>query len=83
VGEHDDIGAYINRLGATVGAPSVSVDEAEVVLDLAREVAHASERRFAPVAAYAVGLAAAGLEPAERVEIARRVIDAAKALEDA
>jgi hypothetical protein len=82
VGDHDDIEAYFARLGAVAGTPPVSSEEAASVLDLAREVAHASERRFAPVAAYAVGLAAAGVQPAERTEIALRVIEAAKALDD-
>ena len=51
-------------------APSVSEDEAEAVLELARVVAHApgSERRAAPVTAYLVGLALAGAAPEARAE---------------
>ena len=47
-------------------APSVGKDEAEAVLELARVVAHASERRAAPVSAYLVGLAVAGAAPEAR-----------------
>ena len=47
-------------------APSVGQDEAEAVLELARVVAHASERRAAPVSAYLVGLAVAGAAPEAR-----------------
>jgi hypothetical protein len=48
------------------GAEGVSEDEAEAVLELARVVAHASERRAAPVSAYLAGLALAGTAPARR-----------------
>jgi len=47
-------------------APAVTEDEAEAVLELARVVAHASERRAAPVSAYLVGLAVAGAAPEAR-----------------
>jgi hypothetical protein len=47
-------------------APAVTADEAEAVLELARVVAHASERRAAPVSAYLVGLAVAGAAPEAR-----------------
>ena len=47
-------------------AEGVSEDEAEAVLELARVVAHASERRAAPVSAYLAGLALAGTAPARR-----------------
>jgi hypothetical protein len=47
-------------------APTVDEDEAEAILELARVVAHASERRAAPVSAYLVGLALAGAAPEAR-----------------
>jgi hypothetical protein len=47
-------------------APTVGEDEAEAVLELARVVAHASERRAAPVTAYLVGIAVAGAAPEAR-----------------
>lgn len=51
----------------TLGVQAWDGDEAALVLDLAREVAHSTERRFAPLTAYvlglAVGAAAAGGAP--------------------
>jgi hypothetical protein len=44
----------------------VDADEAEAVLELARVVAHGSERRAAPVTAYLLGLAVAGAAPEAR-----------------
>jgi hypothetical protein len=41
----------------TLGVQAWDGDEAALVLDLAREVAHNTERRFAPLTAYALGLA--------------------------
>jgi Domain of unknown function (DUF6457) len=48
-------------------APAVTEDEAEAVLELARVVAHSSERRAAPVTAYLIGMAVAGAAPEARV----------------
>ncbi len=57
-----------------------SMVEIEALLDYTRAVAHASERKAAPVAAYAVGVAYAALAASERVALLRRAaaaIDAA------
>jgi Domain of unknown function (DUF6457) len=58
----------LERIQSLLGpdAPTVEDDEAEAVLELARVVAHASERRAAPVSAYLVGLALAGAAPEAR-----------------
>ena len=58
----------LERIRSLLGAeaPSLSEDEAEAVLELARVVAHRSERRAAPVSAYLVGLAVAGAAPESR-----------------
>lgn len=59
----------------------VTTAEASELLDLARVVAHRVERRFAPVAAYATGLALDRDEPAEqRAGRIRRVREAAEGL---
>ncbi|MCA1673862.1 MAG: DUF6457 domain-containing protein [Actinobacteria bacterium] len=52
---------------------SLTDDEARRVLDLARVVAHGSERRYAPLAAYLAGKfvgerSSAGVAPAEALE---------------
>jgi hypothetical protein len=58
----------LERIRSMLGpdAPTVSDDEAEAVLELARVVAHSSERRAAPVSAYLIGLAVAGAAPESR-----------------
>lgn len=50
--------------------------ETTALLDFTRAVAHASERKDAPLAAYAIGIAMAGLDPAERVEVLNRAAEA-------
>lgn len=72
--EHEDLEAFFARLAARAGTATVTAAEAEAILDLARVVAHATERRYAPVAAYALGLAMGAAEPPARVEAARRLI---------
>ncbi len=46
---------YAEALGLELGA-----DEADAVLDLARVVAHGSERKFAPLSSYLAGQFVAG-----------------------
>jgi len=59
--------AFLARLAEEAGTAVISAGEAEAVLDLARVVAHAVQRRFAPLTAYALGLAlSADGEPEER-----------------
>jgi len=68
--------------GARGGIGAPTAPEIEALLDFTRAVAHASERRSAPLAAYAVGMAWAGAEPDERVTFLRSAtaaIDAAAA----
>lgn len=71
-------GADPGRLGVLLdhlGLPPVEDDEAELVLDLARAVAHGWERRFAPLAAYALGVAADGADREDRLLRLRALID--------
>ncbi len=62
-------GERIERVFATLaevaGTAPLSESEAEALLDLARVMAHDVERKLAPLATYAIGLA---LDPAEDVE---------------
>lgn len=46
--------------------------ETDLLLDLAREVAHGTERRFAPLTAYAVGVAVGSRHGEQAVEAAVR-----------
>lgn len=72
---------FFADLAEAAPAAPVTAAEAEELLDLARVVAHGVERRFAPVATYATGLALDADQPAEqRVARIRRVREAAEAL---
>lgn len=79
-----DLNATLAIAGAVAGdrAPTVealSEAEVEAVLDLTRAVAHAVERKAAPLAAYAIGRALTGLSQDERLGILKettRRIDA-------
>lgn len=85
MGEDDAaLEAYFAALADRVGTPPLGADEAAAVLDLTRVVAHTSERRYAPLVAYAVGLAAgqsaAPLDPLARVARVREALEAARDL---
>jgi hypothetical protein len=75
--------AYFARLGAHGGTPALAGEEAAAVLDLTKVVAHTAERYYAPLVAYAAGLAiGAGTDPAERATRVRALIDVARQLRD-
>lgn len=48
---------FFARLAESIGTPPLTDDEAELVLRLAKVVADWTERRYAPLTAYAAGLA--------------------------
>ena len=52
----DDPQQVFADLTAAMGAPALGPEEVTAVLRLAKVVADASERRFAPLACYAAGL---------------------------
>ena len=64
---------WVDAAGAELGlAGSVDV---ELLLDLARDVAHAVERRAAPVTTYLLGLAVAGgATPSDAAAALRRAL---------
>lgn len=74
--------AFFARLADLAGTEHVSAPEIAAILDFARVVAHTQERRYAPVASYALGLAQGASEPAARVEAARRAIAALQGMDD-
>lgn len=59
-----------------LGLPLVDDEEAELVLDLTRVVAHTWERHLAPLTAYALGVAAEGADREDRRIRLRALIDA-------
>lgn len=50
---------WLVRAAAHLGVDQLEDAEIEALLDLARDVAHTSERRYAPLTCFLVGLAAA------------------------
>ena len=72
----DDLERFFTTLHEHVGTAPVSAAEAGVILDLTRVVAHSAERRYAPIAAYAAGLALGDTPPAEREPRLRAILAA-------
>ncbi len=73
---------WLRRYAEELGEEPLSRDEVVTLLDLARDVAHGTERRFAPVSAFLAGLYAArrddrtaGLDEAARA--ARHLLEPA------
>lgn len=63
--------AWISAYAEKLGTSAPTEDEWEVILDLAGEAAHGSERVAAPVACWVA--ARAGISPARALELARNV----------
>jgi hypothetical protein len=77
----NDLERFLARLAAEAGTPVIDAAEADLLLDLARVVAHALERRFAPLTAYVLGLALdASRSPAERRGRVEATIEAVRRL---
>lgn len=55
-----------SRRGAAIEAPALDPAVAEELLQLARVVAHAKERSFAPLASFSAGVAVERLRNAEK-----------------
>ncbi len=48
---------WSERVAEVLGQPAWDDHEATAVLDLARDIAHGVERKFAPLTTYAIGIA--------------------------
>ena len=67
---------FFADLTAAMGAPALSAEEKAAVLRLAKVVADASERRFAPLTCYAAGLViGASASPEDRLARLGDLID--------
>jgi len=53
------LAAQSKQRGATIASPKLEPKTANELLELARVVAHTQERKFAPLACYLAGIAAA------------------------
>lgn len=52
--------AWLDEAARLLGVAPLGEREVEALLDMARDVAHGTERRHAPLTCFLVGLAAAG-----------------------
>lgn len=52
----------LDDIAAALGVAELQPGEMQELLDCTRDVAHTSERRFAPLAAFLLGVAVAGSE---------------------
>ncbi|MGH9155819.1 MAG: DUF6457 domain-containing protein [Acidimicrobiales bacterium] len=67
---------FLDRLADALGVGKLAAGERAGLLDLARVVAHGTERRHAPVATYLAGLATAGgTPPADVLATVQRLLD--------
>lgn len=55
---------WLDRFAAALGVAPLDPAEVEAILDLAREVAHGTERKNAPLAAWLAGRSGAGVTAA-------------------
>ena len=73
---------WSERVEETLGIEAWTSKETELVLDLARDVAHGTERRFAPLTTYALGVAV-GMAAAEGADRAGTAADLVAQLQQA
>ena len=66
---------WSEQVEAATGIEAWDAVETDLVLDMAREVAHGTERRFAPLTAYAIGVAV-GRQLGDAAETAQERQDA-------
>jgi hypothetical protein len=76
---------WSDQVEVATGLPAWNPTETDLLLDLARDVAHGTERRFAPLTAYAVGVAVGSRlgsqadDPAVREQVLRDLVAALSA----
>jgi len=63
---------WLDRFALALGVAPLDTSEVEAILDLAREVAHGTERKNAPLAAWLAGRSGAGATAA--LDVARRTL---------
>ncbi len=71
----DDLEHVFDELTASMGAPALGPEEMAAVLRLAKVVADASERRFAPLTCYAAGLVIGGGPDGDRLARLQEIIE--------
>jgi hypothetical protein len=73
------VGPFFDRLSGRVSTPPLGEEEAALVLRLAKVVADWTERRYAPLTAYAAGLAIGAGAP-DRVGQLRGLLSAVESM---
>lgn len=63
---------WLDRFAAALGVPPLDPAEVDTILDLAREVAHGTERKNAPLAAWLAG--GSGADVATALAAARQTL---------
>ena len=63
---------WLDRFAQALGVTPLDTTEVDAILDLARDVAHGTERKNAPLAAWLAGRSA--VSPADALAIARRTL---------
>ena len=75
---------WLERYAAALQVSPLTEDEVAALLDLARDVAHGAERRFAPLSTFLAGVAAGQGDPGARAASLRDAVRSAEdLLEDA
>lgn len=72
---------WLDSYAAALGVSPLTDDEIDTLLELTREVAHGTERRFAPLSAFLAGVLA-GSSGQERTAAVRAAVTAAEELLD-
>lgn len=65
--------SWLDRYAEALGVPALAAEDVDAILDLAREVAHGTERKNAPLATWLAGRS--GLAPAAALEAAKRTLE--------
>lgn len=63
---------WLDRFATALGVPPLDTAEVDAILDLAREVAHGTERKNAPLATWLAGRS--GVSPAEALALAHQTL---------
>lgn len=71
------------QLAEALGEPALTADEVGTLLDVARDVAHGTERRYAPLSTFLLGIALGRRDAGDRtVELERLAADVDRLLRD-
>lgn len=71
---------WLERYAEMLGVAPLTEDEVAALLDLARDVAHGAERRFAPLSTFLAGVAAGAEGSDDRPATIRRALADAEEL---